>query len=307
MEATANLQPAAPAHSANSATAATSAGPTHAEIREQQRRSWNRFSPGWEKWDSTTRDSLASQGEAIIAALQLSADDRVLDIACGTGEPSLSIAAHVPKGQVTGSDLSSGMLDVAKRNAERRGVRNFATVLADACDLPFADASFDAVSCRLGFMFFPDMLQAAQEMLRVLKPGGTFAATVWGGPEVNPWVTATAAAIKAHLDFPTPPPGAPSIFRCAAPGMLAGLLDQAGFGAVNEQRLSDVWEFKSFDEYWQLMNDVVAPVVAVLEGADKGTVERITQAARANIEQVSAGATTRLPAGSIIVSARKPV
>ncbi|NML63659.1 methyltransferase domain-containing protein [Hymenobacter sp. RP-2-7] len=56
---------------------------------------------------------------------------------------------------------------------------------SDACALPFPNQQFDAVSCRMGFLFFPDMLLATQEMYRVLKPGGRLATSVWSAPPHN--------------------------------------------------------------------------------------------------------------------------
>ena len=68
------------------------------EIREQQKATWNKFSPGWKKWDEFTMNFLKPMGDKIIEALQIKADDHVLDIACGTGEPGLTIATLAPKG-----------------------------------------------------------------------------------------------------------------------------------------------------------------------------------------------------------------
>ncbi|MCB0630587.1 MAG: methyltransferase domain-containing protein, partial [Lewinella sp.] len=184
-------------------------------IRDKQKNSWNTFSPGWKKWDDFTMRFLHAQGERIIEHLKLKPEDRVLDIAAGTGEPGLTIASIVHRGSVTAVDLSEGMLQIARENADSKAISNFQTLVADACELPFEDNSFDAVSCRLGFMFFPDMELAAREMIRVLKPGGKLATTVWGEPAKNLWITAVVGAIKNYTDFPAPPPGDPGMFRCA--------------------------------------------------------------------------------------------
>jgi ubiquinone/menaquinone biosynthesis C-methylase UbiE len=65
----------------------------------------------------------------------------------------------------------------------RRGIKNFEVIASDVCELPFPDNNFDAITYRMGFMFFPDLLLAAKEMVRVLKSGGRIAATVWSEPE----------------------------------------------------------------------------------------------------------------------------
>ena len=113
------------------------------EIREQQRATWDRFSPGWKKWDAFTMAFLQPMGQAIIDALHLQPTDAVLDVATGTGEPGLTIAGRVPQGRVVAQDLSEGMLSVAREHAQMRGLTNFETVAGDVCELPFADGTFD--------------------------------------------------------------------------------------------------------------------------------------------------------------------
>jgi ubiquinone/menaquinone biosynthesis C-methylase UbiE len=98
------------------------------------------------------------------------------------------------------TDLAERMLAVARENAVHRGLRNVETRVCDAGALPFADASFDAVLCRFGFMFFPDMTMAANELARVARPGARVSTAVWGKPEKNPWATITMGAIGRHVD-----------------------------------------------------------------------------------------------------------
>ena len=155
------------------------------EIREQQKAAWNKFSPGWKKWDDLAMDFLKPVGDEIIRLINPKGADIVLDIAAGTGEPGLTIATMLKGGKVIITDLSEDMLEIARENAMNRGIQNIETRACDVCELPFADNTFDAISCRFGFMFFPDMLLAAKEMVRVLKPGGRIATSVWNVPEKN--------------------------------------------------------------------------------------------------------------------------
>src|SRR5215217_5229435 len=135
------------------------------QIREQQKESWNKFSAGWKKWDELFMDFLEPIGYEIIQSLELKNNDIVLDAAAGTGEPGLSIAALLKRGKVVITDLSEDMLEIARENAKSKGIKNVDTLACDVCSLPFPDNTFDAISCRFGFMFFPDMLLAADEML----------------------------------------------------------------------------------------------------------------------------------------------
>lgn len=241
------------------------------QIREQQRASWNAFSGGWKKWDELTMDFLAPVGDAIVRSLAPSGSHVVLDVAAGTGEPGLTIAGMLDDGHVVITDLSEEMLAIAAANAAQRGITNIRTQACDVCELPFDDNSFDAISCRFGFMFFPDMELAAREMVRVLKPGGKISTAVWNVPEKNFWVTAMMSTIKKHIDVPAPPPGAPSMFRCAGDGLMSGLFQSVGLHDVHEHEVAGVLRSGTADVYWNMMNEVAAPVVAAMKSADDAT------------------------------------
>lgn len=237
-------------------------------IREQQKESWNKFSPGWKKWDALMMDFLKPMGDEIIRLLKPKEDDVVLDVAAGTGEPGLTIAQMLKGGKVISTDLAEGMLESAHENAVKRGIKNFETKVCDVGELPFADNSFDAVSCRFGFMFFPDMLLSAKEMVRVLKPGGRLATSVWNVPEKNFWVTAIAGTLNKNMQLPPPPPGAPGMFRCAASGLIEDLFRQAGLKNISETEVSGRLNSGTTDVYWNMMTEVAAPFVAALSKVD---------------------------------------
>ena len=108
---------------------------------------------------------------------------RVLEIAAGTGVVTRAMASALPAGTtIVASDLNQAMLDHAARLPLARAVE---WRQADAMKLPFADASFDAVVCQFGAMFFPDRAIAYAEARRVLAPGGTLLFNVWDRIETN--------------------------------------------------------------------------------------------------------------------------
>src|SRR5262245_56825525 len=121
------------------------------EIREQQKASWNKSSPGWKKWDDLTMDFLKPYGNEIIQRLNLKDSDMVLDVAAGTGDPGLTIASKVNNGKVIITDLADDMLVIAHENAQKLGLKNVEFCVCDVSELPFADNTFDAISCRMGF------------------------------------------------------------------------------------------------------------------------------------------------------------
>ena len=245
------------------------------EIREQQKQSWNKFSPGWKKWDDITMDFLQPMGQQIIESIKPEGNDIILDIASGTGEPGLTIAAMIPKGKVVLTDLAEDMLTIASGNATRKGISNIETTACDVCELPFGDNSFNAVSCRFGFMFFPDMKLAANEMARVLKPGGRIATSVWNVPEKNFWVTAIMGTINKNMELPPPPPGGPGMFRCAKPGLMEEIFTQAGFKDIRVKEVSSKLNAGTVNNYWNMMTEVAAPVVAALGKADDNMLKKI--------------------------------
>src|SRR3954468_21134675 len=193
--------------------------PNADEIREGQRAAWAGLAAGGEKWDAVIMDQLRPVGAAMIERLAVADRQQHLDIASGTGDRGLSIARLAPEGRVVLTDLAVEMLDVAARRASAQGLANIETQVCSADDLPFADATFDSVSVRFGYMFFPDVARATSEFVRVLKPGGRLCASVWVKPEENPWTSIATQAIATEVVVPPPAPDGPNMFRCAARDM----------------------------------------------------------------------------------------
>src|SRR3954447_12054891 len=125
----------------------------------------------------------------------------LLEIACGTGVVTRQLAALPRIGSIVATDLNQAMLDQAKTVGIRRPVE---WRQADAMQLPFPDASFDAVVIQFGAMFFPDKAKAYAEVLRVLKPGGLFLFNVWDRIEDNDFADVVTSALAGL--FPQDPP-----------------------------------------------------------------------------------------------------
>ncbi|MDX6283608.1 MAG: hypothetical protein QOH03_4679 [Kribbellaceae bacterium] len=269
--------------------------PSSEEIRDGQRAAWARLSAGWEKWDSVIMDQLGPVGTAMIERLDLAADQQHLDIASGTGEPGLSIARLSPTGRVVLTDLSAEMLDVATRRAEAQGIGNIETLVCSADDLLFDDATFDSVSVRFGYMFFPDMAKATAEFARVLKPGGRLAASVWVSPEQNPWTTIAMQAIATETTLPPSAPGAPTMFRCAAPGYVPALYENAGLHDIAEWDVPLELVTDSPEQYWDMISEHVSLAVAALQQVDTAARERIRTHAISNVSAFESDGKVRVP------------
>ncbi len=139
-------------------------------------------------------------GPRLVEACGIEPGARVLDVAAGTGNASLPAAARGAR--VTASDLTPELLDEGRRRAEAQGLQLEWTE-ADAEHLPFDDASFDVVMSSIGVMFAPHHQAAADELVRVCRPGGTIGLLCWT-PEGM-----LGALFRTMKPFaPPPPPGA---------------------------------------------------------------------------------------------------
>src|SRR3954469_7098988 len=269
--------------------------PTADEIRNRQRETWAGLSASWEKWDAAIMDQLGPVDTAMIERLDIAEDQQHLDIASGTGEPGLSIAKLSPKGRVVLTDLAPEMLDVAVRRAGALGITNIETQVCSADDLPFEDATFDSVSVRFGYMFFPDMPEATAEFARVVKPGGRLCSSVWVKPEQNPWTSIAMQAIATEAEVPPPDPNGPNMFRCATPGHVSALYEGAGLHDVAEWDVDVELVTQSPEEYWDMISEHVSLAAAALQQVDEPARERIRATVIAAVSAFATGGTIRVP------------
>src|SRR6266403_4188308 len=236
--------------------------------RLQEEWTGERTVAAWRKWHAQIAAFTRGATEAILEAAHLRPGMRVLDLACGVGDPALSIAAEVaPSGRVTATDLGPGMMSLAEELARKKGLANIDFREADAESLPFGDASFDVLTCRFGIMFFPDLGKALRECLRVLKPGGRAAFVAWGKKE-QPFFSTTAGIILKRVPVPPPPPDpdGPSLFMFGERDRLRRALQAASFNNVHEEDriIAGRWP-SSVEEYWEQFSEVAAPFRPLIE------------------------------------------
>jgi SAM-dependent methyltransferase len=207
----------------------------------------------------------------------------------------LSIARLAPRGRVVLTDLVAEMLDIATRRAKAQGIANIETKVCSADDLPFPDATFDSVSVRFGYMFFPDLAKATAEFARVLKPGGRLCSSVWVKPEANPWTAIAMQAIATETAAAPPNPDGPNMFRCAAPGYVSALYEGAGLREIAEWDVDVELVTQSPEQYWDVISEHVSPVVTALRRADESARERIRAHAIAKASAFEKDGKVRVP------------
>jgi SAM-dependent methyltransferase len=194
---------------------------------------WQQAADAWHAWDATLQAWLGPVTATMLDLARLGPGDRVLDVAAGAGEPTLSAAATVgPGGYVLATDIAPNMLAYAEREARRRGLANVQTQVMDGETLTLEEASFDAVLSRVGLIYFPDRRRALAEMRRVLKPGGRVVAAVYSTPERNSYFSLSLGVLRRAAALPPPAPGQPGPFSLGGPGVLEGALRDAGFTDV---------------------------------------------------------------------------
>ena len=148
---------------------------------------WANRTAGWSTGASDGTSSDDTLDRALIEATAIVLGMDVLDLAAGSREPSVTIAAHLAgNGLVTAYDLTYYMLAMAQGRVNKLALANLHIVSGDIAALPFPDASFDATTCRNGLMFPNDKLACVAEARRVLRPGAKGAWLVWSTIEDNP-------------------------------------------------------------------------------------------------------------------------
>jgi SAM-dependent methyltransferase len=191
---------------------------------------------------------------------------RVLDLASGTGEPAITLAARVgEQGAVTALDLSAELLAIAEKRAQARGLTKLRTQSGDAHALPFPDDQFDLATSRFGVMFFRDVVAALRELRRVLRPGARACFLAWGSFD-QPYWQSTMGVVFQHAGGPLLQPGEADPFRFAQPGPLSAVLRDAGFNDVEETAQTVPWAWPgSVEEVWDYAQAVSVPFRPLLE------------------------------------------
>jgi ubiquinone/menaquinone biosynthesis C-methylase UbiE len=197
------------------------------------RDTWEKAAPGWANWEQAFSAGLSGATETLIDMAGIRPGMRVLDIACGAGSQTMQAAKRVgPNGRVVASDISAGMLDHVRRNADRAGLQNIETLECAADDLDDTQPPFDAAISRLGLMLFPSPGKALQAVRCVLKPSARFAALVFATPANNPFMAQPMAILLRHAGRSPPGPGQPGIFALGGDGVLEGVIRDNAFAAV---------------------------------------------------------------------------
>jgi len=275
---------------------------------ETQRKDWNRVSSAWEKWDAWFDAGFESCNKHLVDRARLGPGHQVLDLGSGTGYPAIPAAQRVGlKGHVTGIDLAEGMLEVARRKAEKLGLKQITFRQSDVASLSFEAGRFDAVTSRFCLMFLPHLDQTLREVHRVLKPGGTVAAAVWAAREKNPYITIPMGVLREYIDIPPVDPTVPGIFYLERPGDLLGRMKAAGFTDLREDEIPIEGVFSSGREYLDCLKEMAAPLQGLFEKVPREKRAEVEEKMAQGAERFRRGGEVRIPGVALAVSGIKPL
>ena len=236
------------------------------ELRQKHRKMWASGD-----YPSMVETFLLPLGPRLVEACGIGPGQRVLDVASGTG--NAAIPAAKTGADVVASDLTPELLEAGRARAEAEGVE-LEWAEADAHDLPFEDASFDVVMSSIGVMFAPFHQKAADELVRVCRPGGTIGLLSWT-PEGM-----IGALFRAMGSFmPPPPPGAQPPPLWGSEDHLRELFGgRVEFETLRREML-DITAFQRPGDYGEHFKGRYGPTIAARANAEKeGRAEEFDQA-----------------------------
>jgi len=236
------------------------------QLKNDQRRDWDAAAVGWQKWWPLLERSAQHVSDRLIDLSGIGPGAIVLDIATGNGEPALTAARRVaPAGRVIATDQSLGMLAIARERAAAIGVANVEFRQIDGEALTMPERDFDAILCRWGLMFMPDVPGALRGIYQRLRTGGRLATAVWSSADKMPLTSIGAEAVRKIAGLPPPPPDALGPLRLADESRMRGMLAEAGFKDVTVERIPVTFEAASAADFAQFRVDVAAPFRALLD------------------------------------------
>jgi SAM-dependent methyltransferase len=270
---------------------------------------WRESAPYWAKHAGIVRSMFAPITSALIEAAGVGERHSVLDVAGGSGEPSITIAqTSGPLGFVNYTDAVAEMVVASRNEARRRRLTSidFTQCVGEA--LPFSTDTFDVVVCRLGVMLFSDPAAAIAEMFRVVKSAGRVALAVWGRRDSNPFFQVVADVVSRYVESSPEDSDAPGAFRFAERGKLASLFNEARAIEVTERIFRFTMEAPlTPKQFWEVrieLSDTLRTKIAALSSEQ---LARLTQEVEEAGWAFYESGWMKFPAEVLIVSGKKEV
>lgn len=276
-----------------------------AQYKARQLESWDDASAGWRNWWELIERPSQEVSDRLLELANVRPGHRVLDVATGIGEPAVTAARKVgAEGYVVATDMSPGMLKIARERASSLGLNNLEFLETDTESLDVPDGSFDAALCRWGLMFLPDLGVALARLRAALVPDGRFATSVW--TTNTAMFSASMGVMQSMLQLQPPPPGTPTLFALAEPDVLEEALRSAGFSEIQTERRTVMFEWPSADVYVQFTHEVNsllrAELAPLTDERRSEVLQAIAQAAQQYADQEG---TVRMPNETLLVAGQR--
>ena len=263
----------------------------------------------WVRFQDMMDASLLPFGQAAMAAADVSAGDRVIDVGCGCGATSFELARRVgPGGHVRGIDISEPIVAQARRRVPAEVLKTLDFECADVQGHRFQRAAFDLVFSRFGVMFFDDPAAAFGKLGHALVAGGRVAFTCWRPAERNEWVSKSLDVVARHVPLPEPlDPEAPGPFSFGDSARVFRILSKAGFTDVVADSFRTDFiighDLGAAVEFLMQMGPASAAIAQA--DADEATRERIAVDLRGMLTAYKKETGVAMAAEAWIVTARK--
>ena len=264
---------------------------------DRVRQDWEAQANSWYQQREAMLSASQPVHEWLVEHLDPRDGHHVLEIAAGPGDTGFMAAPRLGTGRLISTDLAPGMVDAARKRGAELGITNAEYRLLDAQAMDCADASFDGVICRWGFMLMPSPEAALKECQRVLVPGGRLVFAVFTGPEENPFASLPARVLIEAGHMPRPSSEwQPGILALGERARLDALLAGIGFTSARVEPVDMTWRFADASDYWSFLVDLTAlgPLVRSLPDTER-------RAVRASIDERLARFTR---AGEVALPAR---
>ena len=213
---------------------------------------WDSAAQGYRIWWPHIEKAAQSLSNRLVELAEIRTGQRILDIATGIGEPALTAARVVgATGHVLAIDISTEMLAIAKQRAVDNGSQDIIEYWETAAqDLVLPDLSVDAVLCRWGLMFLPNLNSTLLKVHRSLVSGGRFVAAVWAYAHKVPVISLAMQIIGESVQMATENlPSVPNPFGLADKNRLSNFFLGAGFRDVGIETVTVTFEFSSGEDY----------------------------------------------------------
>jgi ubiquinone/menaquinone biosynthesis C-methylase UbiE len=258
------------------------------------------------RWARAAADWNRALTDELIAAAAISSESLVLDLAAGSGDPSLIIVQRFSSVTVIALDRSFAGLQLARQNSEElRVAARITFIQGDVHNIPLSSRRVDRITCRFGVMFFEEIGDAMSEMVRVLKPGGRVALLVWGIFK-QPLFEATIGAILRLVPGANLPESSHAMCRFASQGSLAEELRNAGFCNVQETEMTlpRIWA-GSAEQLWEYQQEVSTLYWPLFEAIPETLRRRVDEEVVAGLSRFGDQGLLTIPVQVVIVTGQR--